>query len=409
MGKCCLLVGAGAEIDQHLPSGAEYLSATYFSRKQELYSALKEFYNANNLLRGRIPGYRAESLFSAQTAIFRSLIESIWEIDSDTVAGWMRGKTRDIPEKIDDFQNEHYKVLFELMFGDDSEGSYYRKEIIEAIENLDSSFYGTVESLYSALISPSKHPVKFWKLLNYYWGAFFSILEPIVTSDAAKQMMSVKRDYRTVLDNLTLVIQTIWSDSFVDKAIKPTAYQSRMGGRFDYVLTTNYTPYSRVFLKNRKSAKSDLCYLAGSLVEFESAKTLEHVNCESKSILSMMCPFPYLMTRSPVKPIIDASQLRTYARAIQALDASDTLVVLGYSFCDDDAHIAAIVRDYIVRNGKRMFYLGYDDKTIAQHKVIVYRALRIEGDRESQNRIDFLSVHDAASPSVGEVLERIAS
>ena len=115
------------------------------------------------------------------------------------------------------------------------------------------------------------------------------------------------------------------------------------------------------------------------------------------------------MTRSPVKPIIDASQLRTYARAIQALDASDTLVVLGYSFCDDDAHIAAIVRDYIVRNGKRMFYLGYDDKTIAQHKDIVYRALRIEGDRESQNRIDFLSVHDAASPSVGEVLERIAS
>ena len=57
-------------------------------------------------------------MFSAQTAIFRSLIESIWEIDSDTVAGWMRGKTRDIPEKIDDFQNEHYKVLFELMFGD---------------------------------------------------------------------------------------------------------------------------------------------------------------------------------------------------------------------------------------------------------------------------------------------------
>ena len=408
MGKCCLLVGAGAEIDQHLPSGAEYLSATYFSRKQELYSALKEFYNANNLLRGRIPGYRAESLFSAQTAIFRSLIESIWEIDSDTVAGWMRGKTRDIPEKIDDFQNEHYKVLFELMFGDDSEGSYYRKEIIEAIENLDSSFYGTVESLYSALISPSKHPVKFWKLLNYYWGAFFSILEPIVTSDAAKQMMDIEWDYRTVLDNLTSIIQTIWSDSFVDKAIKPTSYQSRMGGRFDYVLTTNYTPYSRVFLKNQESVGNDLCYLAGSLVEFESAATLEHVNCESTSIVSMTCPFPYLMTRSPVKPIIDAGQLRTYARAIQALGVSDTLVVLGYSFCDDDAHIAAMVRDYIVCNGKRMFYFGYDDKTIAEHKDIVYRALRIEGDRESQKRIVFLGVHDATSPSVGEALGQIA-
>lgn len=68
------------------------------------------------------------------------------------------------------------------------------------------------------------------------------------------------------------------------------------------------------------------------------------------------------MTQAPVKPLVDANQIRAYAKALSALDESDLLVVLGYSFYESDRHVAAIVHDYVTKPGKRLIYMDHSKK-----------------------------------------------
>ena len=257
-----------------------------------------------------------------------------------------------------------------------------------------------MESLYATLIHPDEHKNKFWRLLNYYWSAYFSILLPILFKNPSL-LPGVDAGYKSILDNLGVITQRIWDDSFVERFVDENTYHAVLRNKFDYVLTTNYTPYSRAFLKRCDKRCDDVLYLAGSLVEFESASVLEHQRCDETDPCDLGCPFPYLMTRSPVKPIIDARQLRTYSEAIDALDKSSLLVVLGYSFCDDDAHIAALVRSFLSNEEKQMLFLGYDDVSVEQHAEALRHVLRV--DSNVMDRVRVLPVHDVHSPAVEEV------
>lgn len=395
MGKSCLLVGAGAEVGLGLPSGPKFLLDTYFTKKPTMYEALREFYESKCTLPKGIPDYRAEYLFTPQSGAFHSLIKNIREVNPRHASSFL-----DALEIDETPTDEQYVTLFsELIFEDSNEPSK-REDIAEAAGRVKSGFYGSLESLYATLIHPDEHKNKFWRLLNYYWSAYFSILLPILFKNPSL-LPGVDAGYKSILDNLGVITQRIWDDSFVERFVDENTYHAVLRNKFDYVLTANYTPYSRAFLKRCDKRYDDVLYLAGSLVEFESASVLEHQRCDETDPCDLGCPFPYLMTRSPVKPIIDARQLRTYSEAIDALDKSSLLVVLGYSFCDDDAHIAALVRSFLSNEEKQMFFLGYDDVSVEQHAEALRHVLRV--DSNVMDRVRVLPVHDVHSPAVEEV------
>lgn len=396
MGKTCLLVGAGAEVGLGLPSGPKYLLDTYFTKRPEMYEALRDFYRTRCILPDGVSDYRAEYLFTPQSATFHALAESLKEVNFTYVS--------DILGELEDdasFTNEQYAKLFEHLVFEDSNEPRKKEEIAEAAERIGTGFYGSLESLYAALIHPGDYKIRFWRLLNYYWSAYFSIVLPIISTSAFPMPDGVA-NYTNVLNNLEEISRAIWADKFVECFIDSDTYHAALRDKFDYVLTTNYTPYSRAFLKQNNKGSEDAVYLAGSLVEFESASTLEHRKCDALDPCELGCPFPYLMTRSPVKPIIDVRQLKTYSYAIDALDNSDQLVVLGYSFCDDDVHIATIVRNYLSDSNKKMLFFGYDDTSVEQHAEVLQKALRADADVMS--RVQVLPVHDAHSP----MIERLA-
>ena len=360
-----------------------------------MYEALREFYESKCTLPKGIPDYRAEYLFTPQSGAFHSLIKNIREVNPRHASSFL-----DALEIDETPTDEQYVTLFsELIFEDSNEPSK-REDIAEAAGRVKSGFYGSLESLYATLIHPDEHKNKFWRLLNYYWSAYFSILLPILFKNPSL-LPGVDAGYKSILDNLGVITQRIWDDSFVERFVDENTYHAVLRNKFDYVLTANYTPYSRAFLKRCDKRYDDVLYLAGSLVEFESASVLEHQRCDETDPCDLGCPFPYLMTRSPVKPIIDARQLRTYSEAIDALDKSSLLVVLGYSFCDDDAHIAALVRSFLSNEEKQMFFLGYDDVSVEQHAEALRHVLRV--DSNVMDRVRVLPVHDVHSPAVEEV------
>ena len=112
---------------------------------------------------------------------------------------------------------------------------------------------------------------------------------------------------------------------------------------------------------------------------FESLETLTVRDIRSEPIEHDEFVFPFLMTQAPIKPIVDACQLKAYARALGVLDQTNLLVVLGYSFCDSDRHVGALIHDYMQSSDNRLIYLDYNGKQSVDG---IKKLLRLDTDRE---------------------------
>ena len=63
--------------------------------------------------------------------------------------------------------------------------------------------------------------------------------------------------------------------------------------------------------------------------------------------------FPFIMTQSPIKPLISTKQYVEYGNAYRNLDKCKYLYIIGYSLNENDNHITAIIRDFIFKEVKK--------------------------------------------------------
>lgn len=368
-----LLVGAGAEIDFGIPSGNRFLLDTYFTKSDCMLDALKSFHK---LHRTTLPQYKRVFHFTAASNVFHQLIKGIRNESPQALADLMDTSIEELYQK--ELDKDDYKKLFEALIIKSSDETEVREKS-DALFSLPlDSYYGTLESLYSSILTPNKHPDNFWKLINYYWNAYFSIVRPLLRTDGAKAR-GMNDSFEYVLGNLNYVTKTVWSMDFIHDLVSSRKnYYAPLRHTADYVITTNYTPFATVLT----NTPDDCLFLSGSLAQFESASTLDCFDCskECQSTDSIDSPFPFLMTRSPIKPIINSYQLRLYAKALDVLDNSSHIFVLGYSFCEDDAHIAAMIRDYLSHGLMTYFkYLTTDESfDLNAFKKELSQSLRID-------------------------------
>ena len=345
MGKT-LLVGAGAESALGLPTGDEFLVQSYFTKNPELYEALRTFYAGID--QSGFPAYRAEYLFSSRSFAFKELIR---HIDPQALSDYLNTDL-EVGEDGANPSEDQCSILFDSLIR--SRDSYADEPFWQSLR-IDSGhkFYGTLEPLFSSLLEPNDNASRFWRLINYYWCAYFSVFQPLLEQCGCWE--DGKAGYASALDDLDGHIGCLWSQEFLDEATSPLSdalrdgYYNRARGYFDHVLTTNYTPFCRIAL-SPKSNDEEPIYLSGSLCQFESALDFELSGPggrDGKTIRELCC-FPFLMTRAPVKPVINADQMRVFGKAISVLEDTEELVILGFSLSPDDAHIASIIRDYVL-------------------------------------------------------------
>ena len=72
--------------------------------------------------------------------------------------------------------------------------------------------------------------------------------------------------------------------------------------------------------------------------------------------------FPLYTDSKWYKPIINPTQMEIYVNAYKQLDNPDYILVLGYSFCNDDEHIINMFREILKKNNVRLVYLKYVEK-----------------------------------------------
>lgn len=364
-----LLVGAGAECIEPfgLLAGKEFTFDTCYYQNEALYEALGEFYRGRlsksvNRDLGTPSSYQNLFLYSSKNVAFRKLSNYIVSASKDSFLG-SRLSEHIIKSQDDDEENrlDTYgrDLLFDMLIKRDKDAGYVSALKEVALEVIpDDAYYGTIETYFSSLINPTRRSKSLWRLINYYWSAFFSVAEPLIRKAFENDRLFKQQGlYRFTLNNINTVIDAITTrNQFTLQDIQDT-YYARLRGKFDNVLTTNYTGLSDFLFP--ELIGNSCVYLSGALWLFESLGSLTSRDVRKEPIAADEFVFPFLMTQVPIKPIIDTTQLRSFSKAIEILDNTDLLVVLGYSFCESDSHISAMVRDFMQHSNSRLIYLDY--------------------------------------------------
>lgn len=409
-----LFAGAGAEVDMGFPGGIAFINDTFYRKKERLYDALREFYEGRMGNEGSLIlpfRYHPDFLFGQSGGAYKTLISNILRDDRQFLEGVLKksllGKTSS------DLTNADLSTLYEaLIIENDSSDEVLKQQVmLKAIP--DHAHYGVLESYYSDLLHPNEHPYRFWKLINFYWSAFFSVLLPATDYLYRGEEEYCVDRYNFVLRNLSKVIDEVFKSERVKAFVSERkCYYSMLAGGFDQVITTNYTPYSSYVIGCNSNA---MARLSGCLSWFEDLATLEFSSYEAreKEAQTGNFVFPYLMCQSPVKPIISSNQIGEYSKACSFLRNADELVVLGYSFCDEDSHIASMVASALRANPSlKLVYFshcedeGNGDSVEKRRGVLDYVSARLRLAEREAERLEIRLVADCESPEFQDLVKR---
>lgn len=384
--KIAFLFGAGAEHEAfNIPSGSEYTLRTMQQKHENLYNELKKFY-IDRLEDYKLKEYRSKYLFEKDSSTFRKIVdraaikcrENCEEalIDKASreymqlVIKYEQIKNKQISEDSEDINNEIkrklaevYDVIIKNARDENDESDEVAKTVpIKKYKSIKDnlSFYGAVEKDFSAIVSPNNVGLTpFWRVINYYWSAFFVILMPLCEKfEWYKECKTARKRFEYVLSNLESVISEIYKEENLKCLGERANYYERLSNKFAgaIAITTNYTPFVEHYFGENS------IYLAGKLSEFEfpaeyAVKDLRITHAKDTDFV-----FPFMMTQAPVKPIVEPHQIKEYSRALSALDEADILVIIGYSLPQEDAHILAMVRKFVCEDNKRLIYCYHDEK-----------------------------------------------
>lgn len=373
----CFLFGAGAEADMGLPTGDQYTVDTMLTTRKNMIEALRKYYKKN------FPGgvsfgsfnadkYKGANVFpksSYNGGYFRSLVKN-------TLIKIKTSSKQSLNDETDE-ADETFELL-RLFNNQETSSSDYR-DLLNALHSVsifdesdirDSGgerfkcikknyvYDGLIERDFSTILSPyEKQTDRFWRIFNYYWGAYFSILNKLIEGQCViPELEGVKSKsldyYYIIIENISKISKAIQDKEFLDRISKDSYYkQVKKMFPDSSAITTNYTP----FVENEWGKKSS--YLSGKLTLMENPATLEVFDA-SKSEQKLF--FPFIMTQAPIKPIISSAQIKEYAKAADLMEKSNHLLIIGYSLCEQDAHINSMLRERIVKLNKRIIFFDYE-------------------------------------------------
>jgi hypothetical protein len=403
--KVGLFFGAGAEAPFYsMPLGAEFTQQTILTKRKHLYDNLSIFYS-NRLESDYVKSYVSQYLFNPDSVAFREIVVralgQIVEVQRENVdehtaklvesaGGWEA-----VRNELERGQKIGTKEFSELI-----QASAYQSLIIDEsrVSSQDGyesirpllSYHGSIEKDFSCISRPHVGPVRFWRLVNYFWSAYFSLVHPILSRSPryCEDSEYLGDTYGYVLNRLVDITNYIHSD---ETALATPAtpwdrgyyhWLSDSGLDFYCAITTNYTPFVRALGVDK------VAYLAGRLSQFEIPNQLRVVDLQKhgETIPEEAVVFPFLLTQAPIKPIIEPRQIEEYARAMSYLEEIDTLIILGYGLNENDDHINSLIRHFISYDGRRIIYCQHEKDRSGPIK-----RLRLASGSDSRMRIDVMT------------------
>lgn len=373
--KITFIFGAGAEgNDYDISNGADFkkdiVKCTNIKEMFELVNKKddKKYASLNN---GLLIRYNSKSTlyqtikennFSTENKEIQTIIDNYIKYKEGTI---IENETK--KEYSEKFQKLFKENIYDKLKNEELDG-----ELIKFY--LDKlSFCSFVDSLFNYLRDSDNYHKECIRVMKLYFSAYASIISCLTESwDKCKNddtIINKRKEMLNIIEDATRKkISNVSKDTYY-RTIKEKLEKFKIKGDDNNyysikIITTNYTSICQEELE----LKDDyFAYIHGKLNLFENLKTKEIKNLmdfEENDIV-----FPYLMIQSGIKPIISPYQIKTWNRAIEFLENSECIFILGYGFNSDDEHLHTIIRDSINNEVKIVIFLYLKDiKDLAEEK-----------------------------------------
>ena len=238
--KYSLFFGAGAEMCFDLPSGDKFTKDSVLGKDNEFTNALAQKYSQENEITSKKIKYKSESFFYARNSLsFRNcifktakqLFQDYKEAnDQDAINFFKQFLLADknssesddeIADRTDNLSKdsiENIKKYYDAIIkGEDDLLKFEEKYSDEIKKNLIIN--GEIEKDFYSLIEYDENTSqKYFRLFNFFWSSYFSIVMPLVEKKIEKSYKGNK--YKYILDNLYTITDEIYSKEFLDNFLK---------------------------------------------------------------------------------------------------------------------------------------------------------------------------------------------
>lgn len=357
--KITFLIGAGAEKEiYNMPTGDEFkrdiINCTNVKEIFKKINKNKEI-NEYNIDNRKIVSYNSCSV------LYQTLVESdsFFEKyrDNEVIQAYLNlkkdansensEKRKEINENfMDKYRNEFYERIDNK---EDKDIEFFLKEM---------RLFSYIDSYFNYLRLPEKYKKDAGKVMKIYFSAYMSIVSKLGIDESF-----LKKLNGNVLDNRKAINDKVEEllnekvneiiESEKDEKSKEDNYYLILKDIYNKcnikIITTNYTHFVDRILDIKDDS---ITHVHGEIGLFENLK-----NKEIKKLTEFNSDdviFPYLFVQSGVKPIISASQIEKWHKAIEFINDSDYLVIIGYGINSDDEHITSIIREKCI--GKKIIY-----------------------------------------------------
>lgn len=321
MEKTVVLFGAGAEVSFGMADGGEFASEVLGLENGDMTDEIKKFFKN---------------------------IKDEWYPKPVLKHEWKQKDLLDAAKKkelLDSYEKYNSKKQFEVDVSKKIKG----KKEQQAFINKYSSYMGLLDERFHTLIYPNVLGAqKFWSVVACYWRAYLSLVSNYIK----------EKNYALLIEKPGVAYKRM-----VEKAEKQRNKDSYykiiadMQAEKPKVITANYTPLCASICGLDDNS---IAYLHGSFKWFEMPKELNVLDVSDGQTNPRGIYFPFIFLQSGVKPIVHPIQIKEYAKAMDFLDDSYRLIVVGYKANHDDNHLNSLLRDYLMK-GKRIQYIDYDN------------------------------------------------
>lgn len=409
MKKVCFLFGAGAEGkgNYNLPNGPQFMKKSFLDKelKEALTNALKNHFGGSYFSGSY--SYSVDSYLVNPT--FRSILKK-WinqtckdpdyydKYEHDIRRVMNRDDLKELRRSIglkeikrdsekdndsDDESGNDDKIIevFRSLFN--PEETFNRVEIensirgsilesfvskigdegVTFIPGLETSISHILDGHFHTIINPAKFGrIKFSKVFNYYWSIFFAIYGPIAEiwgkkkiTDYGQELRSLKKNIEGLYENSAKIGSTI-SQKNRQKTYYESIVDEFKGRPITGVLTSNYFSFAEIITDK-------VAYLNGQLRLFEIPEALEVIDIkgQGQDFPKDKLYFPFIMGQSYTKPIISRHQICAFHKMGKILDKADILIILGYNVNEDDNHINAYLRDFLLKGEGKTIMVNSDN------------------------------------------------
>lgn len=371
--KITFLLGAGCEGKGQIgmSSGAK------FQRKTILAKNVKDLINNLN---NECDIRNGSFLTSNSTSVLYQTIKRMKKQNTYMNFKWDEKQEKTIEEYLEYKEGKTLKEKNKSII--DEFSNLYKTEIYNKLDNYDIEnpqsnspnlncflenvcFYSFADSLFNYLSDPDLYIKEANKVMKLYYSAYNCILDDLKTINKIKENINLKHEndlyvrrkqFFEYVDSLQKkVIEHKKSEEQIYYNIISKSFENKLN---DYVnvVTTNYTNFSQEIIGLKDE---NIAFVHGKLDLFESLKSkhvgpIEDFSADEKII-------PFIFVQSGIKPVVNARQIKEFAKAVDMILESDYLIVLGYGVNYDDEHIVNLLRERI-KNQKKIIYFIYCDR-----------------------------------------------